>query len=89
MASTHITPARPAGRTSAAGWVGPGLPFVGAASYAGLVALVTWQALRGQPLLAPDAATLTGLAVLVAATVAGVVGVLRAHQRTEFASMSL
>ncbi|WP_083940252.1 hypothetical protein, partial [Saccharomonospora saliphila] len=34
--------------------------------YAGLVALVTWQALRGQPFVAPDAATLAAFAALVA-----------------------
>jgi hypothetical protein len=39
------------------------------ASYAGLVALVTWQALRGQSILQPDALTLGALAVLVVVTV--------------------
>jgi hypothetical protein len=38
--------------------------------WVGLVALTLWQALRGQPLLAPDAATVAGLAVLVAGTLA-------------------
>jgi hypothetical protein len=52
------------------------LVVVGAAAYLGLVALVTWQALRGQPLLAPDAVTLGTLAGLVAATVVGAGGVL-------------
>lgn len=45
------------------------LVWIAAAGYLGLVALVTWQALRGQPLLAPDALTLTvaaGLALLLA-----------------------
>jgi hypothetical protein len=37
-----------------------------AAAWAGLVVLLTWQALRAQPLLAPDATTLGALAVLVA-----------------------
>ncbi|WP_107116256.1 hypothetical protein [Streptomyces sp. NRRL F-4489] len=45
---------------------------------AGLLALVTWQALRGQALLRPDAATLTALAVLVTATAAGTLAALRA-----------
>ncbi|MGW7515402.1 hypothetical protein ACWGJ2_07390 [Streptomyces sp. NPDC054796] len=36
----------------------------------GLTALLTWQALRGQPLLRPDALTLTALAVLLALTAA-------------------
>ncbi|MGX7827676.1 hypothetical protein ACTG9Q_21570 [Actinokineospora sp. 24-640] len=39
--------------------------------YAGLIALVTWQALRGQPLLAPDWQTLTALAALLGAGAAG------------------
>ncbi|MER6915673.1 hypothetical protein ABT354_28710 [Streptomyces sp. NPDC000594] len=40
--------------------------------YAALVALTTWQALRGQPLLSPDAATLATLAAILTATAAGV-----------------
>lgn len=53
---------------------------MGAAAYTGLVALVTWQALRGQPLLSPDALTLGALAGLMALTLAawgGVVAVAR------------
>ena len=48
-------------------------------SYLGLVVLLTWQALRGQPLTSPDAATLGALfaLVLTAVTVASAV-VLRA-----------
>lgn len=48
---------------------------IGAASYAGLIALMTWQALRDQPLLAPDALTLGAAGALVAATVALAAGV--------------
>ncbi|MFF3395832.1 hypothetical protein ACFYW1_33530 [Streptomyces sp. NPDC002669] len=44
---------------------------VASASYAALVALVTWQALRGQPLVHPDGATLGAAALLVATTAAG------------------
>jgi hypothetical protein len=47
------------------------LVLVAAAGYLGLVALLTWQALRGQPLLAPDAATLAAAGVLLAAVVGG------------------
>ena len=42
------------------------LVWIGALGYLGMVALVTWQALRGQSLLAPDALTLGVAAVLVA-----------------------
>jgi hypothetical protein len=50
---------------------------VAAAAYAGLVVLVTWQALRAQPLLAPDALTLAALAVVVGGTALALVTVLR------------
>jgi hypothetical protein len=48
----------PSGRRRRAVWVA-------AAGYVGLVALLTWQALRGQALVAPDGPTLLALAVLV------------------------
>ena len=44
--------------------------------------LLTWQALRAQPLLAPDAVTLAALATLVAVTGAATVGTLAAARRT-------
>jgi hypothetical protein len=47
------------------------LVMVFAFAYAGLVALVTWQALRGQPLTAPDSTTLVAFTVLAAATLLG------------------
>jgi hypothetical protein len=43
-----------AGRRVALVWTAAGL-------YGGLVLVLTWQALRGQPLVAPDAATLGAL----------------------------
>ncbi|MEV0675735.1 hypothetical protein AB0I60_04340 [Actinosynnema sp. NPDC050436] len=46
----------------------PRLVWVLALSYAGLVALVLWQALRGQPLFRPDGTTLLALLGLVVAT---------------------
>jgi hypothetical protein len=46
------------------------LVAIGAGGYLGLVALVTWQALRDQPLLQPDALTLGALAGLLAITLA-------------------
>jgi hypothetical protein len=54
------------------GWLRQGhrlaLVAIGAAGYLGLVALVTWQALRDQPLLQPDALTFGALGGLGAAT---------------------
>lgn len=50
---------------------------VGAAGYAGLVLLLTWQALRGQALLAPDALTSGVLLALLVGVIAGVLLVTR------------
>jgi hypothetical protein len=58
------------------------LLLVAAGAYTGLMTMLTWQALRGQPLLRPDALTLGVLAVLVAGTVAAVGAVLAAGPRT-------
>jgi len=55
---------------------------IAAAAWTGLVVLLTWQALRAQPLLAPDAVTLAALATLVAVTGAATVGTLAATRRT-------
>lgn len=46
-----------------------------ALGYLGLIALLTWQALRAQPLLAPDALTLQACAVLLAAVGLAVAGI--------------
>lgn len=43
-----------------------------ALGYTGLVALLLWQALRGQPVTAPDGETLTALGLVVAVTAAGI-----------------
>lgn len=45
------------------------LVAVSAGSYLALTLLTAWQALRGQPLLAPDGLTLAALAALVIATI--------------------
>lgn len=57
------------------------LVWTGGAVYTGLLALVTWQALRGQALLSPDGATLLGLAVVVAAGAVGVTWSLAARPK--------
>ncbi len=60
------------------------LVLVGGAAYAALTLLVTAQALRGQPLLAPDGLTLAAAAALVVATAAATALVLaRRARRTE------
>jgi hypothetical protein len=57
------------------------LVLVGAAGYAGLIALVTWQALRAQSIVRPDALTLEVFALLVTAVALGVTAVVRAPAR--------
>ncbi|WP_328606404.1 hypothetical protein OG943_41835 [Amycolatopsis sp. NBC_00345] len=47
------------------------LVWVGSLGYAGLVALVTWQAERGESLVHPGRATLTALTLLLAAVALG------------------
>jgi hypothetical protein len=55
--------------------------------YLGLIALLIWQALRGQPLLAPDAATLQALAALIGATALPAIAIV-AHGRRQALSAS-
>jgi hypothetical protein len=57
------------------------LVLVTAAGYAGLVGLVTWQALRGQSLIRPDLQTLTAAGLLAGAVTLGTLFVLRAPSR--------
>ena len=56
------------------------LVATGAGAYLGLIALLTWQALRDQPLLQPDALTLGALGGLIAVTLAAA-GVTLLHAR--------
>lgn len=51
--------------------------LVAAGGYAGMLVLTTWQALRGQSIVQPDAVTVTTAAVLAAATLAGLAVALR------------
>ncbi|MFU8874320.1 hypothetical protein [Micromonospora sp. SL4-19] len=64
------------------------LLLVAGGAYGALTLLLTWQALRGQPLLRPDALTLTAAAALVVATVAaaGVVVARRRHPQLALAA---
>ncbi|MEV6768343.1 hypothetical protein AB0N05_06865 [Nocardia sp. NPDC051030] len=48
-----------------------GLVLTVAAGYAGTLAVLTWQALRGQPLIHPDGATLIAFALLITLVAAG------------------
>ena len=61
---------------------------VAGAAWAALTLLLTWQALRGQPLTAPDTATLAAGGALVVATVAAVVAVLRRGSRPSLTTPS-
>jgi hypothetical protein len=53
------------------------------ASYAALVALTTWQALRGQPVVRPDALTLAVAGALAAATLLGLWWAFRRRRQGE------
>jgi hypothetical protein len=54
---------------------------VAAAAQAGLTVLATWQALRGQSVVAPDTTTVTVAVALLLLTVCGLVAVLVADRR--------
>lgn len=64
---------------------GIGLPFAAGASYIALIAILAWQALRGQSIVAPDGATLTALAVWLGVTVVAVLSVFTLQRRVEYA----
>jgi uncharacterized membrane protein YhaH (DUF805 family) len=53
------------------------LVLVAGGAYGGLFLLILWQALRGQPLVHPDAVTLAALAALAAAALTGALLALR------------
>ncbi|MFJ2094112.1 hypothetical protein ACIOEW_33375 [Streptomyces sp. NPDC087901] len=55
------------------------LVTVASGAYAAVTGLAAWQALRGQPLIHPDGATLGAAALVLAATAAGTYGALRPH----------
>ncbi|MFJ9871229.1 hypothetical protein [Streptomyces sp. NPDC101165] len=53
------------------------LILVASATYAAVFALVTWQALRGQPLVHPDRTTVTAAGLIFAGAAGGTYGALR------------
>lgn len=57
------------------------LVWITALGYLGLMALVFWQALRGQPLIAPDATTLAAVAALITAVIASAGLVILSHRQ--------
>jgi hypothetical protein len=57
------------------------LLVVAGAAYGVLTMVLTWQALRGQPLLRPDALTLAAWAALLVASATAAVGVVLARRR--------
>ncbi|MQA11704.1 MAG: hypothetical protein GEU98_24780 [Pseudonocardiaceae bacterium] len=57
------------------------LIWVAAGTYAGVVGLVTWQALRGQSLFSPDGWTLAALGVLLAAAAAAATAAIATKRR--------
>ena len=65
----------------ALGWLNArqrlGLVWTAGLGYLGLILLLTWQALRGQPLLAPDGLTLAALGALAGAVIVASAVVLR------------
>ncbi|MGX6608020.1 hypothetical protein ACWKSP_38760 [Micromonosporaceae bacterium Da 78-11] len=61
------------------------LLLVAGPAYGVLVVLLTWQAMRGQPLLRPDALTLGAVAALAAVTAVAAVTVVRRGGKSELA----
>lgn len=60
-----------------------GLVWVAVGTYAAVIALVTWQALRGQSIVNPDGATLVTVTVIAAVALsATVLVVVRGHRRS-------
>src|SRR2546421_2322162 len=63
-----------------------GMAFAATASYFGFIGILTWQALRGQSIVAPDAATLYALGIWLAATLGAGAILLRSASSREFYS---
>lgn len=63
-------------------WANARLAWVISGGYLGLTLLITWQALRGQALIKPDALTLIVAAAIAAATALGVVWARQSRTKT-------
>ncbi|KOV79040.1 hypothetical protein ADL03_38735 [Nocardia sp. NRRL S-836] len=64
-------------------WANARLAWALSGGYLGVTLLVIWQALRGQPIVEPDALTLTAAAVIVVATALGVAWALQPQKTIE------
>lgn len=69
--------------TLAGRWANTRLAWTISGGYLGLTLLVIWQAMRAQPLIKPDALTLTVAAVIAVGTALGVVWARQVPQNTE------
>jgi hypothetical protein len=65
------------------------LVWIAGLSYLGLIGLLTWQALRGQPLIAPDTLTLAALGGLLGATALAAAAALAHAKRSNAAAPPL
>ena len=63
-----------------------GLAFAATVSYLSFAGILTWQALRGQSIVAPDSATLLALGLWLAATAIGGISLLRGATPAEYTS---